>query len=179
MDFGEILKLWEASGHPVVDAPTKPSAKKPGGKKPGAKKPPVVSNLQAEWLDSHGVPEETSRGSEDHSQPRLSRKDIEAMPIDASLDLHGMTTREAGLALSDFFRTAESMGCRKVLLVHGEGLHSSAEPVLEGFVRRWLETRASAGRSGHADAAKGGKGATWVLLKQSRLPAQPKNQRSR
>ena len=172
MDFGEILKLWEASGRPVADAPTKPGAKKPGGKKPT-----VVSSLQSEWLDSHDIPERT----ESDNQPglRISRKDIEAMPIDASLDLHGMTTREAGLALSDFFRTAESMGCRKVLLVHGKGLHSSAEPVLEGFVRRWLETRASAGRSGHADAAKGGKGATWVLLKQPRLPTQPKNQRSR
>ncbi len=155
MDFGEILRLWEATGRPAADA-----ARKPGGNKPSG-----LSSVQSEWLDRHGVPEGTGSVFDDQPRSRLSRKEIEALPIDASLDLHGMTTREAAVALAEFFKTAESMGCRKVLLVHGKGLHSSAEPVLEGFVKRWLETRASAGRSGHADAANGGKGATWVLLK--------------
>ena len=180
VDFGEILKLWEASGRPAVDPAGKPGVEKPVkplGK--GAGRAGNVSRLQSEWLDRHGVPDGTGPGFDDQPQPRLSNKEIEAMPIDASLDLHGMTTREASVALAEFFRTAESMGCRKVLLVHGKGLHSSAEPVLEGFVKRWLENRASAGRSGHADAANGGKGATWVLLKQPRLLKQQKDQRSR
>lgn len=168
VDFGEILKLWEASGRPAADTARKTRVERKGS----------VSRLQSEWLDRHGVPEGADAGFDDQPEPRLSRKEIEAMPIDASLDLHGMTTREAAVALAEFWRTAESMGCRKVLLVHGKGLHSSAEPVLEGFVKHWLETRASAGRSGHADAANGGKGATWVLLKQPRQQKQ-KDQRSR
>jgi DNA-nicking Smr family endonuclease len=95
------------------------------------------------------------------------------MPIDASLDLHGMTAREAEAALASFFAAAERTGCRKVMIVHGKGLHSASGPVLEGIMKRWLERRASAGKSGHADAANGGKGATWVLLKRKG------NQRSR
>lgn len=103
----------------------------------------------------------------------LTRQDIERMPIDAVLDLHGMTTAEAEAALSAFFATAERSGCRKVLIVHGKGLHSASEPVLAAFVARWLDRRASAGRSGYAAREQGGRGATWVLMKEGR------NQRSR
>ena len=180
MDFGEILRLWEASGRPTAGAASKAGGDKPAKPREKSKgRADGVSRLQSEWLERHGVPKWAGSGFDDQPERRLSRKEIEAMPIDASLDLHGMTTREAAVALADFFKTAESMGCRKVLLVHGKGLHSAAEPVLEGFVKRWLETRASAGRSGHADAANGGKGATWVLLKQARLPKRPGDQRSR
>jgi len=183
VDFGEILKLWEASGRPASGRPAADRPVKPAGRKETPAKAPdngaSVASLQSAWLDRHGITERDGRGADDSPEPRLSKRDIDAMPIDASLDLHGMTTREAEAALSEFFRTAERTGCRKVLLVHGKGLHSATEPVLEGFVRRWLESRASAGRSGHADAANGGKGATWVLLKQSRQRKQPGAQRSR
>ena len=72
---------------------------------------------------------------------------------------------EAEIALNSFFATAERSGCRKLLIVHGKGLHSESEPVLAAFVERWLARRASAGRSGHATRENGGRGATWVLLK--------------
>lgn len=127
MDFGEILRLWDAS----------------------AGQPPVTKERDEEVQEAAG----------------LSRRQAEALPIDARLDLHGLTSAEAEAALSAFFSEAERAACRKVLIVHGKGLHSSSEPILGRVVSRWLERRASAGRTGHPDAANGGKGATWVLLK--------------
>lgn len=154
MDFGDILKMWDAQTTPV-----KAKAKK-GGAGGGKSQ---AAEAQEAWLRRYGVPGVDD--GEDHRERRLSRRDIDAMPIDASIDLHGMTVREAEQALMSFFAAAERSGCEKVLIVHGKGLHSSSEPVLAALVRRWLEARTSAGRSGHPDAANGGNGATWVLLK--------------
>jgi len=167
VDFGEILKLWDAQEQPASRSVVPPSAGKPATRKN------PVAEVQADWLERYGVPDPVRGDGEGSPEPRLSRRDIDLMPIDASLDLHGMTGREAEAALASFFATAERTGCRKVMIVHGKGLHSASEPVLESVMKRWLERRASAGRSGHADAANGGKGATWVLMKRKG------NQRSR
>ncbi|PKL25096.1 MAG: DNA mismatch repair protein MutS [Spirochaetae bacterium HGW-Spirochaetae-3] len=156
MDFGDILNMWDAQTRPA-----KAKNIKAGGEKGKA------AESQEAWLKRYGVPGPTVARSDETVERRLSRRDIDAMPIDASIDLHGMTVREAEAALASFFAAAERAGCEKILIVHGKGLHSSSEPVLAGLVRRWLETRTSAGRSGHPDAANGGNGATWVLLKRT------------
>lgn len=167
MDFGEILKLWDAQARPASRSGVAP----PAGKKSAKKSP--VAEAQTDWLERYGVPDPIRDDGGETPEPRLSRRDIDLMAIDASLDLHGMTGREAEAALASFFAAAERTGCSKVMIVHGKGLHSASEPVLESVMKRWLERRASAGRSGHADAANGGKGATWVLMKRKG------NQRSR
>ncbi|HPB66425.1 MAG TPA: Smr/MutS family protein [Spirochaetales bacterium] len=131
MDFGEILKLWDA--------------------KTGA-----AALAEAGRGDGKDGPKER----------RLTKKELDALPVDARLDLHGLTAAEAEDALASFFAAAERGGCRKLMIVHGKGLHSASEPVLAGVVRRWLERRPSAGKSGHPDSANGGTGATWVLLKE-------------
>jgi DNA-nicking Smr family endonuclease len=177
VDFGEILKLWDAQGRP--DPRRGGNDQRGGGASQAQRGDGVearrnpVAEAQERWLDRYGVPEPLPAARDEAPEPRLSRRDIEAMPIDAKVDLHGMTVREAEEALGRFFGEAERSGCRKVLIVHGKGLHSAAEPVLARAVGRWLERRVSAGRSGHAAAAEGGKGVTWVLLKKSG------NQRSR
>lgn len=161
MDFGEILKLWEAQDQtPSRSAPRNVPEKTSGNTKK------AVTEAQSDWLERYGVPAPLIGNREADSEPRLSKRDIDTMAIDASIDLHGMTSREAEAALASFFAVAERTGCRKVMIVHGKGLHSASEPVLESVMKRWLERRASAGRTGHPDAANGGKGATWVLMKQ-------------
>ena len=55
---------------------------------------------------------------------------------------------------------------KKILIVHGKGIHSSgSDPVLGEMVRKFIESDKRLGTSGHPDASGGGKGATWVILK--------------
>lgn len=158
MDFGDIMKDWDARRQ---DAARKAAA---SAKAPAARESPVRS-AQERWLDRHGVGEEALRDEGGESGSYLSRREIDAMPVDAILDLHGKTAAEAELALDEFFSAARARACRKLLIIHGKGLHSEGESVLGTLVARWLERCPSAGRSAKADRTQGGSGATWVLVK--------------
>jgi DNA-nicking Smr family endonuclease len=185
MDFGDILKEWEnqrGRRDTRTDSPP-PSGKKANPDRvidqiqregntaglsagPRQSKPAAVRLTQQRWLDRYGVPEAAIRPEDvNGADKRLKRRDVDLLPIDGVLDLHGMIVEAAEAALDDFFRVAEMAGWYKVLIIHGKGNHSSNGPVLATAVRRWLERRPSAGRSGPADGLNGGGGATWVLLK--------------
>ena len=72
MDFGEILKLWDAK----------------------AGTPSAVDAVRGD-------------GKDEPRERRLTKKDIDALPVDARLDLHGLTAAEAEDALASFFAAAE------------------------------------------------------------------------
>lgn len=126
--------------------------------------------LLSEWLDRYGAPAafEARERDESPSGGRASGRslrELEALPVDASVDLHGLRAAEAEERLEAFLRDSAATGARKVLVIHGKGNHSPDEPVLKAVVRRVLERSTLAGRSGPADKARGGSGATWVLLR--------------
>ncbi len=186
-DFGKVYEEWErlvsdrgeaankasqkpaGSGKKLGPSPKRAegSAERPGGgsaaAKASAKPKPDAARQFSDWLDRHMVPDKDGR--EEAPATRLSNRDIDALPIEASIDLHGLTARDAEAALEAFFRDAARRGLRKVLVVHGIGRHSETEAVLPGVVRKFLERSPYAGRSGYADKASGGKGAVWVLVR--------------
>jgi DNA-nicking Smr family endonuclease len=84
---------------------------------------------------------------------------------DAVIDLHGQTKDEAWESLDEFFRISRSRGLEKVLIIHGKGNHANSEGALRVLSRQFIELCPFAGASGHSNAANGGSGATWVLLK--------------
>jgi DNA-nicking Smr family endonuclease len=90
---------------------------------------------------------------------------------DATLDLHGLTQEQAWAALESFFADCRDRDFEKIQIIHGKGNHSRtdnglpSEPVLKEMVQKFIENCPWAGESGHADAAGGGTGTTWVLLK--------------
>lgn len=172
MDFGDIMEEWErassrkagrASGGGKAAGPTRGAGSAPVGQ--GARGAAPARRLQELWLERYGVDPAIAEADETERARPLSRKEIDAMPVDAALDLHGMTGAEAEAALAAFFNGARQRRCSKVLIVHGKGLHSQGEAVLGRLVARWLERRPEAGRHGHPDRTQGGDGATWVLLK--------------
>jgi DNA-nicking Smr family endonuclease len=91
------------------------------------------------------------------------------MPIDARIDLHGMTAEQARAELEFFLRTMRARGERCVLVIHGKGAHSpTGVGILRGEISAWLSQGASsASVSAFATARQedGGLGAVYVLLR--------------
>jgi DNA-nicking Smr family endonuclease len=97
---------------------------------------------------------------------RLHRGDFS---IQAHIDLHGLVADDAKEAFERFLKCSVITGKRGVLIIHGRGLSSPAEPVLKrkvvewltrGLWRKWVIAYAS------ARSCDGGAGATYVLLRQ-------------
>ncbi len=109
-------------------------------------------------------------GFEDKDPPEKegSEREHRRTGIDARIDLHGMTKAEAQNALDDFFRTARRKGFRKVLVIHGKGNHSAGGGVLSKWIKTYLERCPYAGKNGYAKRDNGGRGATWVMIKNER-----------
>lgn len=85
--------------------------------------------------------------------------------IQRQLDLHGLRTEDARVALGQFIREAQKQGLRCVRVVHGKGLGSPGKtPVLKGRVQSWLAQKKEVLAFVQARPAEGGAGALVVLL---------------
>jgi DNA-nicking Smr family endonuclease len=90
------------------------------------------------------------------------------LPIEARVDLHGMTQSEAHGLLLSFLQRAHAAGVRYVLVITGKGASFGSDGALKRAVPAWLSTplfRVLV--SGHDDAARqhGGAGALYVRLR--------------
>lgn len=85
--------------------------------------------------------------------------------IQREIDLHGLRSDEARLALTTFIREAHKYGVRCVRVVHGKGLGSPGKtPVLKSKVHSWLVQKNQVMAFVQAKPAEGGAGALVVLL---------------
>jgi DNA-nicking Smr family endonuclease len=102
-------------------------------------------------------------------------------PIDARLDLHGMTQSEAHGALLRFLHRAQAKGAKTVLVVTGKGSHRQSSGgarddgrergVLKRQVPMWLalpEFRPLIVAFDDAHVGHGGEGALYVRLRRGR-----------
>ena len=94
-----------------------------------------------------------------------TRSEMEKVPADDELDLHGMQWEEAVTSLRYFLRESQLEGYRKVLVIHGKGLHSeNRQAVLKGAVQQVLMKDRHVAAWGEAGRKEGGRGASWVWL---------------
>jgi DNA-nicking Smr family endonuclease len=97
-------------------------------------------------------------------------------PIEAHLDLHGMTQPDSRQALTAFIQESARKGRRTVLVVPGRGLGSpGGKPVLKHATVNWLSHGMLSGYVlGFVTArpTDGGAGAIYVLLRRDRRRAQ-------
>ena len=113
--------------------------------------------------------------SKDAAESRESNKNGERRhrllrkKADAYIDLHGLNINEAWTALDAFFENSRKNGFEKLLVIHGKG-NNSGEGILRDFSRRFIESCSFAGESGYSPAREGGRGATWVILKEATVP---------
>jgi len=86
--------------------------------------------------------------------------------VQAVLDLHGLTVREAEVALSHFFNDCMLQAKKMVILIHGKGKDPTA-PILKNKLNQWLRHDKDVLAFCTASSKHGGTGALYVLLKSS------------
>jgi len=92
-------------------------------------------------------------------------------PIEARLDLHGLTQAEAHRELTEFVEASYHSGRRCLLVITGRGLGPEGPGVLKSAVPRWLaevRTRRRILAISAAQPRHGGPGALYVLLRRQR-----------
>ncbi len=143
-----------APSFPVLASPV-PA---PSGQPPAPRGQPPAMPIIA-----HG----RSPGLDRRTAERLRKGD---MPIDASLDLHGMTQEIAHAALWRFVSASAERGHRCILVITGKGGHAGGG-VLRAQAPRWLNEpalRPLVLGFTFAQPKHGGDGALYVLLKRRR-----------
>ncbi len=96
---------------------------------------------------------------------RMGRYDV-----DARLDLHRMTVKQARQEVHQFIRDAMELGLRTVLILHGKGqrkVEQERTAVLKGYVNHWLRDLDPVQAFHSAQPVHGGTGAVYVLLKKN------------
>lgn len=85
--------------------------------------------------------------------------------VGAELDLHGLRSEAARLALIEFLHSAHNRRLRCVRIIHGKGYRSGPRgPVLKQKLNNWLRQREDVIAFCSARAMDGGTGAVYVLL---------------
>ncbi len=187
MDMGDILAQWDniqsdkvkkqkESGkntvsHKKANAPTPEE-------KALAKEKDFEAKLRAEnskeinpmelWLRRYGTIDKDKLAEDQYERTKeQDRNYILNMKPEARLDLHGLHQDEARVKLDSFITDCCRKGLRKVIIIHGKGIHTTGtDPVLGELVRKFIEHDKRCGSSGHPKTKQeGGSGATWVILK--------------
>lgn len=88
--------------------------------------------------------------------------------LDASIDLHGLTSQQASQQLSRFLHYCIEDGYRCVHVIHGKGYRSpDNHPVLKNDINAWLRQYKEVMAFCSSPPKDGGTGALYVLLKLS------------
>jgi DNA-nicking Smr family endonuclease len=136
------------------------------------KEPATTETSKTEPLLS--PPSPRSAASEGHPAPRHldlpTRKKLSKgrLPIEGTVDLHGLTQSEAHALLLSFLHRAYADGRRYVLVITGKGESYGSDGILKRAVPAWFATpRFRALVSGQEGAARrhGGGGALYVRLR--------------
>ncbi len=164
-----------ASVEPILRDPALTDKSQPGPRKVSQPDPDAEVLAQLEDLVSGGdgfiisdTPEYVEGigyGMNPEIAKRLHQGDFS---IQAHIDLHGLGVVEARQEFDRFLKEALLSGKRAVLIIHGRGLSSPAEPVIKNKVKGWLTSgpwRKWVIAFTSARACDGGTGATYILLR--------------
>ncbi|EKO3431407.1 DNA endonuclease SmrA [Vibrio fluvialis] len=88
-------------------------------------------------------------------------------PIQARLDLHRKTLKEARDEVVSFLKQCMTMDIRTVMIVHGRGEKSNPPALMKSFVANWLSQIQDVQCAHSAQRFHGGSGAVYILLKKS------------
>lgn len=181
MDMNDILNQWDKLqsekkqsktpvkqvSHKKANAPTKEEKELKSEKEFEAQSAPGINPMEL-WLRRYGTVDKDKIAEESSEREKFNdRNYLLNMKPEAHIDLHGLHQDEARVRLESFVTECSCRGLRKILIIHGKGIHTTGtDPVLGEVVRRFIENDKRCGTSGHPKTKQeGGTGATWVLLK--------------
>jgi DNA-nicking Smr family endonuclease len=172
----EERALWSGFARSI-----KPLRSAPESPPPPASKAAAVGGAAASKALRRAAPKPTRSAEESPPLAPLDRRLRRRVargrePIDACIDLHGLTQAQAHTALLRFLRAAQADGARVALIVTGKGMQSANRDASErGVLRRqvpiWLslaEFRPFVLGFEDAHVGHGGQGALYVRLRRSR-----------
>ncbi|HEY0907225.1 MAG TPA: Smr/MutS family protein [Methylophilus sp.] len=128
----------------------------------------LVDSLSDDYIPAHELEsgEELLYLRDGQSPMVLSKLRRGHWVIQAHIDLHGLFSDEARLAVAEFIADCKKRGIRCIRIVHGKGLGSkNREPVLKHKLRNWLMQKDEVIAYAQAKPTDGGSGAVIVLLK--------------
>lgn len=133
--------LWETVIHSV--RPLSRPAK--NGKEPGGQEPPVKPRLLKTVSESvgGGISSKKQNGGQmlNTFDAAVYRKIARGhVHIEARVDLHGFTQKQAYSLLLRFLQSVQHRGLRHVLVITGKGSSSDNDGVLRQAVPHWLAT---------------------------------------
>jgi len=88
-------------------------------------------------------------------------------PIQAKLDLHRRTLKEARDEVIKFLKQCIRLDIRTVIIIHGRGDRSNPPALMKSYVSHWLSQIKDVQCSHSAQRHHGGSGALYVLLRKS------------
>jgi DNA-nicking Smr family endonuclease len=88
-------------------------------------------------------------------------------PIQAKLDLHKRTLKEARDEIVRFLRQCLRMDIRTVIIVHGKGERSNPPAMMKSYAASWLVQISDVQIVHTAQRYHGGTGAVYVMLRKS------------
>jgi DNA-nicking Smr family endonuclease len=156
----------------------KPLAARPESA-PAVQKPPEKATPEPPRLTAapqpppNPVPPLTIARAAGYDRANAERLKRGQHPVEARLDLHGLTQAEAHRALAAFLYQARAAGKRCVLVITGRGSGKERQGggVLKSAVPRWLDEpafRPHVLAIATAQPRDGGSGALYVMLRRTR-----------
>ncbi len=168
-DF-EVWRRMTQSVRPLPGRPAPPEQRlpEPAAEREPEEPPPPSSGGAAAAARSAPT---AGSGIDKRTARRIRRG---ALPIDARIDLHGMTREQAWHRLTRFIAESQAAGRRLVLVVTGKGRRVE-DGMAVGVIRReaplWLARPPNAARvldTAPAQPRHGGDGALYVYLRKPR-----------
>ncbi|MDA9557241.1 DNA endonuclease SmrA [Vibrio sp.] len=88
-------------------------------------------------------------------------------PIQAKLDLHKHTLKEARNEIIAFLKQCMRLDIRTALIVHGKGERSTPQALMKSFLFEWLQQIKDVQCIHSAQRFHGGTGAVYIMLRKS------------
>ncbi|MCG3730537.1 DNA endonuclease SmrA [Vibrio cincinnatiensis] len=156
-DVAELKK-----GHTVTDAQL---AKRQSAITLSEQDPDYLSIDSAPMLKPDDVVEYKKDGVQDGVYKKLR---LGKYPIQARLDLHRKTLKQAREEVTRFLTHCMKLDMRTLLIIHGRGERSTPPAMMKSFVTHWLTQIDEVQCVHSAQRFHGGTGALYLLLRKSR-----------